>query len=175
MNFCSHCAAPVRLEKPKDDNRLRYVCVACHAIHYQNPRIIVGCIPEWQNQILMCRRSIEPRHGLWTVPAGFMENGETVEQGAMRETLEEANARVDIIELFTLCSVSHINQVLLLFRAQLLDLDFYPGHESLETRLMSAEEIPWDQLAFTMIKNSLHHYFNDRKQGHFQLHRQHLP
>ena len=174
MNFCSHCASPVTLEIPDGDNRLRYICTACHKIHYQNPRVIVGCLPEFEDKILLCRRAIEPRYGLWTLPAGFMENGETVEDGAMRETMEEANASVEIIDLFTVFSVPHINQVLMLFRAKLLNLDFYAGSESLEVQLFSEAEIPWDDLAFSMIKDSMHLYFHDKQRGQFGIHRQKL-
>lgn len=170
MNFCSNCAARVTLKIPPDDTLPRYVCDACHTIHYQNPRIIVGCIPEWDDQILLCRRAIEPRHGLWTVPAGFMENGETTYHGAARETLEEANARVEVGPLYALYNIPHINQVYVLFRARLLDLDFSPGAESLETHLYSEADIPWDQVAFATVRNTLRHYYEDRKKGEYGFH-----
>lgn len=174
MNFCSECAAPVKHEMPEDDNRLRYICTNCGTIHYQNPKIIVGCIPEYEGQLLLCRRAIEPRYGLWTLPAGFMENGETVEQGAIRETMEEANAEVEIIELFTMLSAPRINQVLMLFRAKLLNLDFHAGSESLDVRLFDEKDIPWDDLAFLMIKESMRLYFDDKQRGQFSIHRQKL-
>jgi len=171
MKYCAECGAPLELRMPQDDNRVRHICTACSTIHYQNPKIIVGAIPEWKDgRILLCRRAIEPRHGLWTLPAGFMENGETTWQGAARETLEEANARVKIHDLYALYNLPYINQVQLLFRATLLDLDFSPGIESLEVELFAEEEIPWDTLAFRPVKYALQHFFADRKTGEFKLH-----
>ncbi len=169
MKYCNICGAPVELRLPPDDNRARHVCTSCGEIHYQNPKLIVGAIPEWQDKILLCRRAIEPRHGLWTLPAGFMENGETTAEAAARETLEEANARVSIDELYSLYNLPYINQVHLLFRARLLDLDFSPGVESLEVRLFSEQEIPWDTLAFRPVKFTLQHYFADRRTGTFHF------
>jgi len=139
-------------------------------VHYQNPKLIVGAIPEWQDKILLCRRAIEPRHGLWTLPAGFMENGETTVEAAARETLEEANAHVEIGELYSLYNVPYISQVHLLFRAKLLNLDFSPGVESLEVQLFSEQDIPWDKLAFRAVHYTLQHYFADRKEGAFRFH-----
>ena len=170
MNFCSNCAAPVSLKVPVGDTLPRYVCDACNTIHYQNPRMVVGCIPEWEDRILLCRRAIEPRYGLWTVPAGFMENGETTLQGAARETLEEANARVDVVQLYALYNIPHINQVYILFRARLLDTEFSAGAETLETQLFVEDEIPWEQLAFATVRNTLTHYFADRKKGEYKFH-----
>ena len=170
MKFCSDCGAPVTLKIPPGDTLLRYVCDACGTIHYQNPRMIVGCIPEWQDQILLCRRAIEPRHGLWTVPAGFMENGETTYQGAIRETLEEANARVEIEAPYALYNIPHINQVYILFRARLLDRDFSAGAETLEARLFDEPDVPWDQLAFATVRNTLRHYYGDKARGTFEFH-----
>ena len=169
MKFCSLCGSTVDLRVPQDDNRLRYVCTSCGEVHYQNPKLIVGAIPEWQDKILLCRRAIEPRHGLWTLPAGFMENGETTAQAAERETLEEANAQIAIGDLYTMFNLPHINQVQLLFRATLQNLDFFPGAESLEVQLFSEEEIPWDTLAFRPVRFSLEHYFSDRKKGTFKF------
>lgn len=170
MNFCSNCGAPVSLKVPPGDTLPRYVCGACDTIHYQNPRIIVGCIPEWEDRILLCRRAIEPRHGLWTVPAGFMENGETTGEGAVRETLEEANARVEVGPLYAIYNIPHINQVYMLFRARLLDTDFSPGAETLEARLFAEGEIPWDEIAFLSVRNTLTHYYADRRNGEFKFH-----
>ena len=170
MNFCSECGARVSLRIPDGDSLQRHVCDACSTIHYENPKMVVGCIAEWEDRILICRRAIEPRYGLWTVPAGFMENGETTAQGASRETLEEANARVEIKQLFALYNIPHINQVYMLFRAQLLDLDFSPGTESLEVKLATQAEVPWDQLAFPTVRNTLTHYYDDRAKGHFGFH-----
>lgn len=170
MKFCADCGSTVTLRIPQDDSRERYVCTTCDTIHYQNPRNIVGAIPVWEDgRVLLCRRAIEPRHGLWTLPAGFMENGETTWEGAARETLEEANARVKILDLYALYNLSYINQVHFLYRATLLDLDFSPGVESLEVQLFSEEEIPWDTLAFRPVKFALQHYFKERKSGVFTL------
>ena len=145
--MCGQRGAAVELRRPDDDNRLRHICISCGTIHYQNPNMVIGSIPEWEDKILLCRRAIEPRHGLWTLPGGFMENGETTTEAAIRETLEEANARIEIGDLFSMYSLPFINQVHLLFRAQLLDLDFSPGSESLEVRLFTENEIPWDEIA----------------------------
>lgn len=170
MKFCPECGAPVALRIPQDDNRERHVCTVCATIHYHNPKLIVGSIPEWEDgRILLCRRAIEPRHGLWTLPAGFMENNETTREAAARETLEEANARVAIGELYSMHNLPYINQVHLLFRARLLDLDFSPGVESLEVELFAEHEIPWDTLAFRPVKFTLQQYFSDRKQGDFHF------
>lgn len=170
MKYCSACGATVELRVPGDDNRARHICTACGIIHYQNPRLVVGSIPEWEDKVLLCRRAIEPRYGFWTLPGGFMENGESTGQGAIRETLEEANARIAIIDLYSMYSLPYIDQVHLLFRARLLDTDFSPGQESLEVRLFTESEIPWDELAFRPIRYSLEHYFNDRKSGAFGFH-----
>lgn len=169
MKFCSLCGAPVELRVPPDDNRNRHVCTSCGEVHYQNPKLIVGAVPVWQDKILLCRRAIEPRHGLWTLPAGFMENGETTSEAAARETQEEANAHVAIGDLYTLYNLPHINQVHLLFRAELLDLDFSAGAESLEVRLFTEQDIPWDTLAFRPVRLTLQHFFNDRKSGDFRF------
>lgn len=147
----------------------RHVCAECGTIHYQNPKIVVGCIPEWGDQLLLCKRAIEPRYGLWTLPAGFMENGETVQQGAARETLEEAQAQVEVGALYALFNLPHINQVYMLFRARLRAPEYGPGAESLETQLMSESEIPWDEIAFPVIHESLQLYFRDRATGRFPL------
>lgn len=170
MKFCSQCGAPVAWRIPPGDTLPRHVCDACHTIHYQNPRIIVGCIPEWEDRILLCRRAIEPRFGMWTVPAGFMENGETTMEGAIRETLEEANARVEIESLYALYNIPHINQVYMLFRGRLLDADVRPGAETLEVRLIPEHEVPWDEIAFASVRNTLRHYYEDRRQGRFGFH-----
>lgn len=170
MKFCSLCGASVELRLPPDDNRTRHVCTACGEIHYQNPKLIVGAIPEWQGKILLCLRAIEPRYGLWTLPAGFMENGETTIDAAVRETLEEANAQVEIGELYSMYNLPYIDQVHLLFRARLLSLDFSPGIGSLEVRLFSEQEIPWDTLAFRPVHFTLQHYFADRQTGDFRFH-----
>jgi len=170
MRFCPECGAPVELRIPEDDHRERHICTACATIHYYNPKLIVGAIPEWKDgRILLCRRAIEPRHGLWTLPAGFMENDETTQEGAARETLEEANARVEIGELYALYNLPYINQVQLLFRARLLDLDFSPGVESLEVELFAEDDIPWEELAFRPVRFTLQRYFEERRSGNFQF------
>ena len=153
------------MQVPTGDNRPRHVCTVCAAVHYQNPKIVVGAIPEWQDQILLCRRAIEPRYGFWTLPAGFLERGETTLAGAARETLEEANARIEIGHLYSLFNLPHIDQVYMLFRARLLDLDFGPGEESLEVRLFAETEIPWDELAFPVVRETLNLFFSDRADG----------
>jgi len=170
MNFCSDCGARVSRRIPAGDSLPRWVCDACGTIHYQNPKIVVGCIPEWEDRILLCRRAIEPRHGFWTVPAGFMENGETTADGALRETLEEANARVEILGLYAIYNIPHIDQVYMLFRGRLLDLDFHAGEETLETRLVTESEVPWNLLAFATVRNTLHHYYADRRAGAYRFH-----
>jgi 8-oxo-dGTP pyrophosphatase MutT (NUDIX family) len=170
MKFCSNCGAAVSLKIPAGDTLPRHVCDACSTIHYQNPKMIVGCIAEWEDRILLCRRAIEPRLGLWTVPAGFMENGETTAQGAARETLEEANARVEVGPLYAMYNIPHINQVYILFRARLLDLDFSAGTESLEVRLFDEKDVPWESIAFATVRNTLNHYYADRKAGEYRFH-----
>jgi ADP-ribose pyrophosphatase YjhB (NUDIX family) len=170
MRFCSDCGAPVALKIPAGDNLPRHVCDACGTIHYQNPRMVIGCIPEWQGRVLLCRRAIEPRYGLWTLPAGFMEKGETVAQAARRETLEEARARVELAEMFTVLSVPHVDQVHIFYRARLLDLDFGPGAESLDVRLFPEAEVPWRELAFRTVSTTLRHYYADLKAGGFSFH-----
>lgn len=168
MKFCSLCGATVVQRIPDGDNRLRYVCDACHTVHYQNPRIVAGSLPVWDGQVLLCRRAIAPRLGYWTLPAGFMENGETLAQAAARETEEEANARIGDLQLYTLFDLPHISQVYLFFRAELLDLDFSAGDESLEVRLFDEAEIPWSELAFPTIGRTLECYFSDRREGCFR-------
>ncbi len=170
MKYCSRCGEEVSLCIPPGDNYPRHVCTVCGKIHYRNPKMVVGCIPEWEDKILLCRRAIEPRYGLWTLPAGFMENGETTAEGAARETREEAGANIELGPLYTLFNLPHIDQVYLMFRARLLDLDFKPGDESLEARLFSEQEIPWDQLAFRTIRATLELYFSDRARGDFSFH-----
>lgn len=170
MNFCSHCGAPVAVRIPPGDTLPRHVCDQCGTIHYQNPKLVIGAIPEWEDKILMCRRAIEPRYGLWTLPAGFMENAETTAEAATRETLEEARARIEITGLYSLINVPHINQVHLLYRARLLDADFAPGEESLEVALFDEATLPWERIAFRSIAMTLRFYYEDRKAGAFRFH-----
>jgi ADP-ribose pyrophosphatase YjhB (NUDIX family) len=167
IKFCNSCGGAVTHRIPEGDSLIRAVCDACEIVHYVNPKIVVGCLPTWGDRILLCKRAIEPRHGLWTLPAGFMENSESASEGAAREALEEANARVEIEDLYTVYSIPHISQVYMMFRAKLLDPDVSPGIESLEVKLVTADEIPWNELAFTMVKRTLEHYLEDRKTGIF--------
>ncbi len=170
MNYCSSCGEKVHLIIPDGDNRLRYVCVSCHTIHYQNPKIVTGCIAQWQDKILLCKRAIEPKHGLWTLPAGFMENEESNMQGAARETAEEANARVENMQLFCVFSIAHINQVYTMYRGDLIDGEASAGEESLEVALVTENETPWQNIAFHVVDETLKRYYQDRKQGHFNTH-----
>lgn len=170
MKYCADCGTPVEFRIPEGDDRARYACPACGRIHYQNPKLVVGCLAEADDGILLCRRAIEPRRGFWTLPAGFMENGESVEEAAARETAEEANARVEILSLFSVVSLPHISQVYMLFRGRLLGEDFSPGHETLEVRLFREQAIPWQELAFPSIAHTLELYFEDRGRGDFELH-----
>jgi ADP-ribose pyrophosphatase YjhB (NUDIX family) len=154
MNFCSACGATVTQRIPAGDSLPRHVCDACGTIHYRNPRLVVGALPEWEDRVLLCRRAIEPRHGKWTLPAGFMENGESVADAAMRETLEEACARIELGDMYTLISV--------------------PGVETLELRLFREDEIPWDEIAFRTIAITLRHFFADRRAGNYRFHTEDL-
>ena len=167
IKFCQSCGCGVSQRIPEGDSFPRAVCDTCGLIHYQNPKMVVGCLATYEDRILMCKRAIEPRYGLWTLPAGFMENNETVAEGAAREAMEEANARVEITDLYTMYSLPHISQVYIMFLARLLDPAVSPGVESLEVRLVREDEIPWDQLAFTMVRRSLEHFLEDRRTGLF--------
>ncbi|HET9122490.1 MAG TPA: NUDIX hydrolase [Acidiferrobacteraceae bacterium] len=165
--YCSDCGRSLRRERPPGDERERDVCSACGMIHYQNPKVVVGAIPEWQGQVLLCRRAIEPRLGLWTLPAGFMENDETTMDAAVRETHEEAAAHVTLDALYGLFNLPHINQVYVMFRGHLTAPEFGPGMESLEVALFSEENIPWEELAFPVVRETLRLYFADRRRGTF--------
>jgi ADP-ribose pyrophosphatase YjhB (NUDIX family) len=174
LKYCSQCSASLDFRVPDGDNLPRFICNSCGTIHYENPRLIVGCIPFWEEKVLLCKRAIEPRKGYWTIPAGFMENGELAEEGAMRETREEANAEVEIVGIHTVYSIPHINQVYMFFLARLKSLEFSPGVESLETRLFEEGEVPWEDMAFTSVKFCLQSYFEQKdsapgpaKLGHF--------
>jgi len=167
ITYCSNCGNPTVTIKPPGDDRLRQVCRHCDIIHYENPKVVVGCIPQWEEKILLCRRSIEPQYGRWTIPAGFLEIGETVAEGARRETIEEACARVDDLVAYALYNLSFIGQIYIMFLARLIDTDFKPGHESLSVELFNENEIPWDNLAFPVVAKTLKKYFKDRKIGNF--------
>jgi ADP-ribose pyrophosphatase YjhB (NUDIX family) len=170
MKFCPNCGAQPARRVPPGDNLPRWVCDQCGEIHYQNPKLVVGALPEYQGKLLLCRRAIEPRYGSWTLPAGFMENDETAGQAALRETLEEAGARIELIEPFSLISVPYVNQVHLFYRARLLDLQFNPGEESLEVALYDEARIPWKEIAFRTVAATLRHWFADRGRGEFGFH-----
>ena len=170
MIFCTHCAARLEMRTPPGDNLPRHVCPNCGEIHYLNPKIIVGCVAEWEGRLLLCRRAIEPRHGLWTLPAGFMEVGETTAQAAYRETLEEAGADVDIDALFAIVNVAHIDQVHLFYRGRLRRPHYAAGEESLAVNLFTEAHIPWHELAFRSVEFCLRAYLADRQAGHFRVH-----
>ena len=170
MKFCSQCGSSLSVRVPEGDNMPRHVCDACHTIHYLNPKIVAGCILDWGQRVLLCRRAIEPRYGLWTLPAGFMENGESAVAAAAREALEEADAVGESLTLYGLYSLTHVSQVYLMFRGQLKDGHTRPGAESLEVRLYAEEEIPWDEIAFKVVHETLRQYFAERRTGHFQVH-----
>ncbi len=165
MNFCSNCGSPVTSKIPEGDHLPRFVCVGCGMVHYQNPLLVLGCVPQWEDKILLCRRAIEPRLGYWTVPAGFMENGETMQAAAARECFEEAVARVEIGSLLVVVNVTHAQQVHVMFRARMLTPEFAAGVESLEVGLYSEAEVPWEDLAFPSGEFTLRKFFSDRAGG----------
>ena len=170
MKFCSQCGDNLILKIPEDDDRNRFVCSTCEHIHYQNPRIIVCTLPYHDDRVMLCKRAIEPRYGKWTLPGGFMENDETTHEGALRETWEEARARVNIDHLYSYYSLPHINQVHFFFRSKLLDLNYKAGKESLEVEMFRETEIPWEEIAFLAVKATLQHYFRDLKKNSFPVH-----
>jgi len=170
IQYCSHCGASVSVMVPQGDNRSRHVCSQCETIHYENPKIVTGCIPVYQDKILLCKRAIQPRLGYWTLPAGFMENGETLEQGARRETIEEACAQLQDVNLYSVYSLPRINQVYVMFRGDLVDENsFGVGEESLETQLFKEQDIPWENIAFRVVNLTLIRYLNERTTGDFTL------
>lgn len=171
IKHCRNCGTAVVYRVPDDgDTRERAVCPACDTIHYENPLNVVGTVPYRGEQVLLCKRNIEPRWGKWTLPAGFMELGETAAQGAARETDEEAGAAIEMEGLFTVLSVPRVGQVHMFYRARLLSDRFDPGHETLEARLFSEAEIPWEEIAFKTVKETLLCYFEDRRRGRFEVH-----
>ncbi len=167
QRFCSQCGTPVVMRVPPGDNRLRDLCEACGAVHYQNPRMVVGTLPVWQGKVLLCMRAIEPRMNTWTLPAGFMELAETVAQGAARETREEAGAQIRLGGLYTVIDIPHVDQVHLYFLAEVLHPELDPGPESLDARFFALDEIPWDDLSFRSVSATLKHYLADQAQGSF--------
>jgi ADP-ribose pyrophosphatase YjhB (NUDIX family) len=170
IKHCRVCGSLVTYRVPADDNRDRAVCPACGEIHYENPINVVGTVPVWGEQVLLCRRNIEPRFGLWTLPAGFLELGETTADGALRETVEEAGARIEMQGLFTVLNVVRAAQVHLFYRARMLDTSLAPGPETIEARLFREDEVPWDEIAFRTVRLTLEHYFADRGSGVFPVH-----
>lgn len=171
MKYCQHCASPVHEEIPAGDHKMRYLCMQCDVVFYQNPKNIVGTLPIYDNAVLLCNRAIEPRLGKWTLPAGYMENGETTLAGAIRETQEEAGAtiRTEDCQLYTMFNLPYINQVHFFFLTTLHEPSFAPGEESLEVALFEEHEIPWSELAFPVVKTTLEQYFTDRKTGLFPV------
>lgn len=170
IRHCKTCGASVRYQIPADDNRERAVCAACQTVHYENPINVVGTIPFWNDQVLLCRRNIEPRHGYWTLPAGFLELGESTSEGALRETIEEAGAHIELQGLFSVLNVVRVGQLHLYYLAQLRDTEFAPGTETIEARLFTEVDVPWDDLAFRTVRETLKYYFADRRRGQFGIH-----
>ena len=170
IRHCRACGSAVTYRIPSDDSRERAVCGSCQHIDYENPLNVVGTVPVWEDSVLLCRRNIEPRHGFWTLPAGFMELGESTETGAVRETDEEAGARIEVEGLFTVLNVVRVGQVHFFYRARLQDTAFAPGPETIEARLFREDEIPWDELAFRTVRLTLERYFSDRRAGAFGIH-----
>lgn len=165
--YCRVCGQRTEIRIPAGDSLPRECCNHCGNIQYDNPKMVLGTLPVWEDKVLLCRRAIEPRYGLWTLPAGFMENNESTAAAAQRETDEEAGATIELLELYTLISVPHISQIHGFYRARLLSPAFNPGEETLEAKLFAEDEIPWDELAFRTVKQTLQHYFADRKHGHY--------
>jgi ADP-ribose pyrophosphatase YjhB (NUDIX family) len=170
IHHCRVCGQPTAYRIPPDDNRERAICTGCGEIHYENPINVVGTVPVWDRQVLLCRRNIEPRRGLWTLPAGFLELGESTAEGAIRETVEEAGARIELGELFTVLNVVRVGQVHFFYRARMLDTHLDPGPETMEARLFNESQIPWDELAFRTVRQTLTHYFADAHAGAFSVH-----
>lgn len=171
MNFCSNCGSQnIGLKVPEGDNRPRFVCDDCGEIFYHNPKMVVGCVPRWKEKVLLCKRAIPPRYGYWTLPAGYMENQESAANGAAREAHEEALAKTRIGNVFTQFSIPHINQVYILFLADMETAEFGTGEESLDAALFAREEIPWDELAFPVMRKTLELYFEDADRGRFRTH-----
>lgn len=171
IKHCRNCGLAVAYRLPDDgDTRERAICPACATIHYENPLNVVGTLPYLGTKVLLCKRNIQPRWGKWTLPAGFMEIGETTAQGALRETDEEAGASIELEGLYTVLNVPRVAQVHLFYRARLLSDQFAPGHETLEARLFEENEVPWDEIAFPTVRETLERYFRDRREGVFGIH-----
>jgi len=171
FKFCPSCGAAVTYSVPADDNRERATCTVCATIHYENPLNVVGTLPVWGDQVLLCKRAISPRHGFWTLPAGFLELGESAAEGAQRETDEEAGAQIELQPLYCMMNVVRVGQIHFYYRAKLLSPVFNPGPESLEAKLFHEHEIPWEELAFRTVRETLQRFFEDRRLGRpFDLH-----
>jgi ADP-ribose pyrophosphatase YjhB (NUDIX family) len=171
VKFCKNCGTSVENRLPDDgDTRIRAICPSCKTVHYENPLNVVGTLPVWGDKVLLCKRNIEPRLGKWTLPAGFLEMGETLQEGAARETTEEAGAKFELENLFAVMSVARVGQVHIFYKARLLSDVFDPGHETMEARLFEESEIPWDEIAFKTVKETLQFFFADRKLGFFDIH-----
>lgn len=170
IQYCTQCANPLARIIPPDDNRVRDVCLQCGAVHYQNPRNVVGVVPIWEDKILLCKRAIEPRYNTWTLPAGFMELKETTAQGALREADEEAGVQLELGDLFTMIDVPEAGQVHVYYLAKVLSPELNPGPESLEARFFSLDDIPWDNLSFRTVKSTIEHYIADKANGKFVIH-----
>ena len=170
MKYCPDCGHTVQIRVPEGDHLPRAVCDRCGAVHYENPRVVVGCVPEWRGRILLCRRAIEPRRGFWTAPAGFLEIGESMHAAAARETAEEALAQVEVSSLLSVVNVLHAAQVHVMFRARLSAAEHGAGLESLETALFGEAQIPWDEIAFRSIHFALERYFADRRDQVERIH-----
>jgi ADP-ribose pyrophosphatase YjhB (NUDIX family) len=169
MKYCSTCGESVVFRTPPGDSRERFLCEHCDTVHYQNPRVVTGCLATWEDRVLLCRRAIAPRQGFWTLPAGFLENGETAEAGALRETWEEACARVELDDLYAFYSLPHISQIYVFYRGRLTAPEFAAGEESEAVALFRQEDVPWDELAFPVVRETLEHYFSDRQRNHFPV------
>ena len=170
MNYCTHCASPLVQRVPSGDDRTRHMCDVCGTIHYQNPKMVVGTIPRYRDRVLLCRRAIEPRYGFWTLPAGYLESGESLADGARRETLEEAGTSVDDLIPFAVYNITFVSQIYFMFLADMVSHEFSAGHESLDVQLFHEDQIPWTDIAFTVIRETLIQYFKDLQSGSFEFH-----
>ena len=162
MQFCPNCGSKIFMKIPEEDNRLRAVCDSCNLIHYENPKIVVGALATFEGKILLCKRAIEPRVGLWTLPAGYMELNETTLEGAVRETVEEAGADIKIVRLFAMHDLPFVNQVHIFFLAKMKSPSLSPGSESLEAKLFDVDEIPWENLAFRSVSRTLTYFIENK-------------
>jgi ADP-ribose pyrophosphatase YjhB (NUDIX family) len=169
MKYCSQCGGGLSYRIPFGDDRPRYVCDECGTVHYENPKVVVGCIPVWEDNVLLCRRAIEPGLGKWTLPAGYLENGESAEQGAIRETYEEAGTRVEIVQPYAVFSLTFADHIYFMFHARMMSPRFAPGKESLSVKLFDEAEIPWSEIAFGVIRETLERFFRDRSRNRLPL------